>query len=221
MRPAILVCVVAFLAPVAHPADALTVGSLRAVCSMDKIRTDGSCSAFFRGVMERFVAVPLSPGSPSVACRSTPLAEEDLSSLFNRYASSADATPLTVPRIVKNPPCLDAPGTWTNARLRQACREDASGSCRFYIAGVLLEAGLEMRLHGQRFFCYRPDAPFVTSEFNLLIEPSSVLANAVLRWMDDHPSQADDLAAKGALDAFAAAFPCREEEKRIVYPDTF
>jgi hypothetical protein len=216
MMRAILVCVLVLQLPFVRPAFAhLMVRDLRAVCAADQIKSDGACRAFFRGAAEWSAMVPMAPDSP-VACRSAPPANEDYLSLFARYAAFPDDRQL-VAMIPKSPLCLDAPGTWSNARLSHACREDVTGSCRFYIAGVLLQAGIQMRLNLQRAFCYRDDHIHVTSEFALLGDSPQALADAVLRWTGDHPSRADEPAAKDMLEVFAAAFPCREEEKRIVY----
>lgn len=231
MMRAVLSCVLALLllAPAPASTKTLTVGDMRRACASMADESQSRCAAFFRGETERSQVPTFAVTAP--ACRARAFQPDDVTldsqSFLNLKYWPAPPTAqsrLRVLGVQGVQPCLNAQGVWTNAQLRDVCRDDLAGMCRYFIAGVLLRAGVQSRISNTQLYCFDRAAAakqgWVTDEFLLLDSAYSTVPDALSRWMRVHPGHAREPAARGLIDALAAIYPCAEPLQNVLPPGT-
>jgi len=214
----ILSCVLVFmiLAPLRAPAAPLTEWVLRRSCLAHEEEAKARCAAYLHGTLEREALPPLlmRDSNWNHACAAGAIGDGDMA----RWIKARFQSSFFAPQGRVKVPCVEAPGFWTNIRLRDECVRELLGPCRYFIDAVVRRAMSDGLLVNRRHYCMAGFAgPLQRQELLPLVDAATVPL-ALTRWMRAHPGRGKEPAATGVVDALEEAYPCAEGKWAYLKP---
>jgi hypothetical protein len=178
---------------------------LRRTCLSSDEDAVARCAAYFHGALERIALPPAHMDKP-LPCRSGEMRREDLAQMVGERFLGKDYPHTQLVTV----PCPNAPDFWSNVRLRDECRSDLLGPCRYFIEGVIRRAALDGRVTNRRHYCMKGLATALQPSELLPLDSPRTVPEALSRWMRAHPGHGAEPAATGLVDALGEAYPCAE-----------